>query len=47
MTDLQKRHLTSPSSDIDLSFDGLDFDADTYRCFETAISNLNIELQKG
>lgn len=40
MTDLQsERHLPS---DIDL-----DFDADTYRCFETAISNLNIELQKG
>lgn len=30
-----------PHVDIDL-----DFDEDTYRCFETAISNLNIELQK-
>ena len=34
--EVKKSHI-----DIDL-----DFDEDTYSCFETAISNLNIELQK-
>lgn len=38
MTTLNPR---PPHVDIDL-----DLDEDTYRCFETAISNLNIELQK-